>query len=202
VAYAVWPRHGLGRRVACATSNCRFRHRRRRLEDGQRFPAAQSSSSPTCVGAPHDGSNRLFVLERRGTIQVIRNDPTTTTKRQFLDIYGEVMRQPYEDDGALALILHPSSASPSLAESRVLLCVLHRQGPAPSASTACRDSMCRWSERRRTRRRSWCSYDQLGPRFLAQTAAAWPSVRTGFCTSASATKEERAGSVRQWPEDR
>src|SRR5437016_465277 len=116
VAYAAWPRHGLGRRVACATVKLPLS-----APGGVAWKTVNAFPQlkffePTCVAAPHDGSNRLLVLERRGTIQVIRNDPTTTTKLQFLDIYGEVMRQPYEDDGALALILHPEfgkSGSPN-----------------------------------------------------------------------------------------
>ncbi len=112
-AYFVWPRHGLGRRVAntavklplSAPGDVAWK-------TVNAFPQLKFFE-PTCVAAARDGSNRLFVLERRGTIQVIQNDPEATSKQLFLDIFPEVMRQPYEDDGALGLILHPEFGQPA-----------------------------------------------------------------------------------------
>ena len=103
----VWPRTGLGQRVANETIH---------------FPLSPPSSTswklvnafphlkffePTCVVAAQDGSNRLFILERRGTIQVVQNDPNTRIKKLFLDVFDDIAREPYEDDGALGMVLHP-----------------------------------------------------------------------------------------------
>ncbi len=112
-AYLVWPRFALGwRRVANGTVKLPL------SAPGDvawkavnAFPQLRFFE-PTCVAAARDGSSRLFVLERRGTIQVIQNDPTTTEKLLFLDVFHQVMREPLEDDGALGLVLHPEFGRP------------------------------------------------------------------------------------------
>jgi uncharacterized repeat protein (TIGR03806 family) len=115
-AYLLWPRYALGRRRVAATTV--------KLplsapgdvawKTVNAFPHLKFFE-PTCLVAARDGSNRLLVLERRGTIQVIQNDPAATSKRPFLDIFHEVMREPYEDDGALGLVLHPEFGRPGSA---------------------------------------------------------------------------------------
>ncbi len=62
---------------------------------------------PTCIAEARDDSGRVLVLERRGTIQLIANEPTANVKTQILDISDQVWRTPYEDDGAYGLVLHP-----------------------------------------------------------------------------------------------
>src|SRR5207244_10260896 len=69
VAYAIWPRHGLGRRVASTTVKLPLS-----APGGVAWKTVNAFPQlkffePTCVAAARDGSNRLFVLERRGTIQ-------------------------------------------------------------------------------------------------------------------------------------
>jgi uncharacterized repeat protein (TIGR03806 family) len=105
--YCFWPRHGLAARVANETVRLPL------SAPGDAAWAVQNAFphlkfvEPTCVVPARDGSRRLFVLERHGTIQMLRNEASTTTKRQVLDIFNQVMREPYEDDGALGLVLHP-----------------------------------------------------------------------------------------------
>jgi uncharacterized repeat protein (TIGR03806 family) len=112
VAYFAWPRHALGRRVANSTVKLPLSAPGDvAWKTVNAFPHLKFFE-PTCVVAAQDGSRRLFVLERRGTIQVIQNDPAATTKQPFLDIFQNVMRAPYEDDGALGMILHPDFGKP------------------------------------------------------------------------------------------
>ncbi len=112
VAWAVWPRSGLGKRVAneqvrfplTAPSDSSWR-----LENA--FPDLKFFE-PTCAVAALDGSGRIFVLERRGTIQVVQSEHGVATKRLFLDLFDRVSRKPYEDDGALGMALHPEFGQP------------------------------------------------------------------------------------------
>ena len=67
---------------------------------------------PTCVAYPNDGSQRVFVLERRGTIVSFKDDPQVTAKHQILDLRSQVWRTEYEDDGAVAIALHPEFGNP------------------------------------------------------------------------------------------
>ena len=60
---------------------------------------------PTCV-VRHATSGRVFVLERRGTVQVF-NEDAADEKQQILDISDQVWRTEYEDDGAMGIVLHP-----------------------------------------------------------------------------------------------
>jgi len=62
---------------------------------------------PTCIVQARDGSRRVLVLERRGTVQLIAGDSEAKEKTQVLDISRHVIRTPYEDDGAYGLVLHP-----------------------------------------------------------------------------------------------
>ena len=62
---------------------------------------------PTCVVFAGDETGRVFVLERRGTVQMFRDDPAAKKCTQILDIASHVWRTPYEDDGAVAIALHP-----------------------------------------------------------------------------------------------
>ena len=62
---------------------------------------------PTCIAFAADGSGRVFVLERRGTVQVFQDDPNVERCTQVLDVSAQVWRTAYEDDGAVAIALHP-----------------------------------------------------------------------------------------------
>jgi glucose/arabinose dehydrogenase len=69
------------------------------------FPGLSSFSSPTGVEDPMDGTDRLFVVERAGTIQVFQNDPTTRIRSLFLDISADVTTA--TEGGLLGLAFHP-----------------------------------------------------------------------------------------------
>lgn len=62
---------------------------------------------PTCIGAARDGSGRMYVLERQGTVQLVLENGVPATKRQVLDFSRQLVRTPFDDDGALGLVLHP-----------------------------------------------------------------------------------------------
>ena len=48
-------------------------------------------TEPVDLQHPPDGSDRIFVLEQRGTIYVFQNDPSVTEKTMFLDIRDKVI---------------------------------------------------------------------------------------------------------------
>lgn len=62
---------------------------------------------PTCVAYADDGTGRVLVLERRGTVRMFRDDPSADQSVQVLDLSSIVWRTPYEDDGAVGMVLHP-----------------------------------------------------------------------------------------------
>lgn len=68
-------------------------------------------TEPIGLTQPSDGSNRLFVLEQRGRIQMFENDPAVAAKTLFLDFSDRVSRLPEEDGhdetGALGFAFHP-----------------------------------------------------------------------------------------------
>jgi uncharacterized repeat protein (TIGR03806 family) len=111
-AYMVWPRSGLGARV---------------VNEQVRLPLSTPGAGayravevfpnlrffePTCVVPLPGGSGSLLVLERRGTIQLVQGRGPDATKQLFIDALDDVWREPYEDDGALGLVLHPQFGEP------------------------------------------------------------------------------------------
>lgn len=64
-----------------------------------------SFSSPIDFTHAADGSNRLFVAEQRGVIQIFENNANTETKSVFLDIVGRVSSG--GEMGLLGLAFHP-----------------------------------------------------------------------------------------------
>jgi hypothetical protein len=65
-----------------------------------------------CTTFPTGETNRLFVAERGGTIQVVTNLSTTPVKTQYLALTsllatGETLRTDGEN-GFLSLVLHPN----------------------------------------------------------------------------------------------
>lgn len=69
------------------------------------FPHLPSFYMPIGVEDPMDGTNRLFILKRGGSIYVIKNDPTATIPRLFLDISGQLTTT--TEGGLLGLAFHP-----------------------------------------------------------------------------------------------
>jgi glucose/arabinose dehydrogenase len=73
----------------------------------QLIPVASGLSNPLFVGHAGDGSNRLFIVERGGTIRVLQ--PGSSSPTLFLDIHTKVATAGGEQ-GLLGLAFHPSYA--------------------------------------------------------------------------------------------
>ncbi len=78
---------------------------------------ALTFSAPIAIAVPPGETNRLFVVERGGTIQVVKNLNTTPTKQTFLDlnavlaaISGGTLSTSGEQ-GLLGLAFHPNYAT-------------------------------------------------------------------------------------------
>jgi len=112
VGYEYWPRSGMPSRVVNTTVQFPLSPP---SENGwtteNAFPHLKFFE-PTCVVVLPDGSNRIFVLERHGAIQCFDNHRESRKKLQLLDISNQVIRTPYDDDGALGLALHPDFGKP------------------------------------------------------------------------------------------
>ena len=61
---------------------------------------------PVWVGHPGDGTDRLFVAERRGVVYEFKNKPKTKRARKSLDISSRVMSD-HVEEGVLGLAFHP-----------------------------------------------------------------------------------------------
>src|SRR3954464_15988487 len=70
-------------------------------------PVVSGLDSPTQISNAHDGTNRLFVVEQRGTIRVIQNG--VLQPGYFLDIRSKV--EDGGERGLLGLAFHPQFAS-------------------------------------------------------------------------------------------
>ena len=70
------------------------------------FPNLQFSR-PVFITHSGDGTNRLFIVEKRGRIQVIPNDSNVTEKTEFLNIVDRV-RSEESELGLLGLAFHPN----------------------------------------------------------------------------------------------
>ena len=71
-----------------------------------------SFNQPLDLQHPGDGSGRLFVVEREGTIQVFQNDASTSSTTTFLDIQSQV--DDTGEGGLLGLAFHPNFESNGL----------------------------------------------------------------------------------------
>ena len=65
-----------------------------------------SFEHPVWVGHPGDGTNRLFVAERRGVLYEFKNSEKTKRARKSLDISKKVMLD-HVEEGVLGLAFHP-----------------------------------------------------------------------------------------------
>ncbi len=66
-------------------------------------------SFPLLLTHANDGSGRLFVLERFGTIAVFNNDPEVSTRATFLDLSNVIATD--SEGGLLGLDFHPDYAN-------------------------------------------------------------------------------------------
>ncbi len=107
MTYLFFPRHGIWARELNETVELPLSPPSDSLWAVENAFPNVSFFEPTQIVAAKDGSERMFILERRGTIQMVKDDPATTEKTLFLDVFDEIDREPYEDDGALGMVLHP-----------------------------------------------------------------------------------------------
>lgn len=77
------------------------------------FPRLKFAEPVLVLPLPGDSQQRLLVLERRGAIQIIDNDPGCATKSLLLDISSQVSSTADGDNGALGLALHPQFGQPA-----------------------------------------------------------------------------------------
>ncbi len=66
---------------------------------------------PTEIQNANDGSNRLFVVEQRGRIEVFPNQNNVTSTSNFLDITDRVRFRNGQEVGLLGLAFHPQYTS-------------------------------------------------------------------------------------------
>lgn len=68
-------------------------------------------NSPTAMGVPGDGSNRLFVCQKEGKVWLIQNDKLNPTP--FLDVSDQMVHidPAYDERGLLGIAFHPSFKS-------------------------------------------------------------------------------------------
>jgi glucose/arabinose dehydrogenase/mono/diheme cytochrome c family protein len=77
-------------------------------------------NAPICIVSPPGETNRLFVVERGGSIQVVNNLSTTPTKQTFLDLNaflaatGGGTLSTVSEQGFLGLAFHPNYATNGL----------------------------------------------------------------------------------------
>ncbi|MDC8014169.1 PQQ-dependent sugar dehydrogenase [Tahibacter soli] len=77
-----------------------------------RFPNASTTfSTPVAIRAPNDGSNRVFIVQKGGTIRVVKNGTLLTTP--FLTRAVTTS----SESGLLGLAFHPNFGKPDLAHN-------------------------------------------------------------------------------------
>jgi glucose/arabinose dehydrogenase len=72
------------------------------------FPSLPFFDTPTGIVDPLDGTNRLFVLEKGGTVRVFHNDVTVSTSTLFLDLSDSTSTD--LECGLLGMAFHPDYA--------------------------------------------------------------------------------------------
>lgn len=65
-----------------------------------------SFSRPVGIYSPNDGSEKLFILEKGVTIQIIENNKNVSSKHLFLDITDQI--SDVGEQGLLGLAFHPN----------------------------------------------------------------------------------------------
>ncbi|MHC5021793.1 MAG: PQQ-dependent sugar dehydrogenase, partial [Planctomycetota bacterium] len=70
------------------------------------FPKLPLFDHPLWMGHAGDGTNRIFVVSKPGTIHVFPNDPAVAQAAKFLDITDKVI-QWHNEEGLLGLAFDP-----------------------------------------------------------------------------------------------
>lgn len=81
----------------------------RAVEIAPAFPNLPAWDSPINIEHAGDGTDRLFVVERAGQVYVFANNPTVSTRSQFLNITSGLELQ--GECGLLGLAFHPNYES-------------------------------------------------------------------------------------------
>lgn len=71
------------------------------------FPNLTGFEFPVELVNAYDGTNRMFVVEQKGKIQVFNNSPSVSTKKTFIDLSSIIDYVPYLT-GLLGLTFHPN----------------------------------------------------------------------------------------------
>jgi uncharacterized repeat protein (TIGR03806 family) len=77
------------------------------------FPALPAFEAPVLATHAPSGEDRIFVVERRGRVRVVRNDRAATEAPVFLDITSRVTDAGHEE-GLLGLAFHPDHGTNGL----------------------------------------------------------------------------------------
>jgi glucose/arabinose dehydrogenase len=105
-----------------------------------RVPDASTTfSSAVAVRAPHDGSNRLFVVQRNGTIRVIKNGTLLATP--FLTVSTSVG----SESGLLGLAFHPNFGKASLPHNTEFYIFYTRPGADPQLGSYEDEAVARYT---------------------------------------------------------
>ena len=75
----------------------------------QLIKVAEGLADPVNIAAPHDGSDRLFIVERVGRIRILDQDGALLPE-PFLDL-TELVQNDYLEQGLLGLAFHPDYAN-------------------------------------------------------------------------------------------
>src|SRR5680860_1808187 len=67
-----------------------------------------SFSEPVDLQSANDGSNNIYVAEKKGTIKIFENDPEAITAETFLDL-GNISTT--SEQGLLGFVFHPYFSS-------------------------------------------------------------------------------------------
>ena len=144
-------------------------------------PVVGGFASPTQVTNAHDGTNRLFVVEQRGTIRVVQNG--VLQPGYFLDIRSEGRRRRRARPAGPRV--RPEASRPTTGSTSTTR--------ATAATSSCRASRpTRPGRRRRRATARPLRPDRAQRPGEPQRRRRWHSARTATCTSASATAAARA----------
>jgi glucose/arabinose dehydrogenase len=104
--------------------------------------------SPTTISNAGDGSGRLFILEQRGKIRIVRNGMLLPTP--FLDVSAKLVseRAGFDERGLLGLAFHPgytNPASPGFRKFYIFYSATSPNAPGPATDPVnCRSTLAEY----------------------------------------------------------
>jgi uncharacterized repeat protein (TIGR03806 family) len=96
------------------------------------FPLLPDFASPVHATHAPSGADRVFVVEQRGRIWVVENDPGAATRKTFLDLSSRVA-QTGSEEGLLSLAFHPEHGE----NGQFVVCYAEA-GPPPARTVVAR----------------------------------------------------------------